>query len=83
MRNPRELKLRLYADYIIDLNEYLTAFTGAKASDEIGETKLNTILLNSMPNGQSQHGYTQGFDFKSIDFLKGFNMFEHMQIADL
>ena len=50
MRKTHNLKLRCYAACMIDIDEYLYAFQGAKASDKIGETELNEILLNSMPN---------------------------------
>ena len=31
---------------MIEINQYLAAFTGEKTSDKIGETELNEILLN-------------------------------------
>ena len=34
MRTPRELKLRRFADHMIDINEYLTVFPGAKESEK-------------------------------------------------
>ena len=51
---------------IIDINAYLDAFYGAKASDKIGETELNEIVLNSMSNGCTRQAYMQGFDFEYI-----------------
>ena len=33
-----------------DFNEVLAVSPRAKASDKIGETELNKIILNSMPN---------------------------------
>ena len=48
MRKPHELKVRYYTDYIIDINEYLAVCPGAKASENICETKLNKIILDSM-----------------------------------
>ena len=35
MRKPRELKVRRYSDLMININEYLVVFPGAKASDKI------------------------------------------------
>ena len=60
MRKPHELKVRHYADRMIDLNEYLAVFPGAKASKKIGETELDKIILNSMPNGCIKKAYMQG-----------------------
>ena len=41
MGKSRRLKVRCYTAHLIDLNEYLAEFPGAKASDKIGETELN------------------------------------------
>ena len=38
MRKRRELKVKRYTAHIIDLNKYLSALTGVKASNRIGET---------------------------------------------
>ena len=45
--------MRRYAAYLIDINDYLDDFPGAKAGDKIGERDINEIILNSMPNGCS------------------------------
>ena len=66
IRKPLKLNVRRYAARLIDLNEYLAAFPVARASDNIGETDLNEILLNSMPNGWSNQAYVQGFYYKTI-----------------
>ena len=50
MRNLRKLKVRFYAVQMIDLNEYLAAFPGAKSGENIGETELNETILNSIQN---------------------------------
>ena len=50
MRKPRGLKLRRHDSHMIDINAYLDAFYGAKASDKIGETELDKIIQNSMLN---------------------------------
>ena len=51
IRKPHKLKVRRFAACRIDLNSYLAILSGAKGSDKIGETELNEILLNIMPNG--------------------------------
>ena len=51
---------------MVDINEYLAALPGAKASNKIGETELNVIFLNSMPNIRSKKAYVQDFDCDSI-----------------
>ena len=68
MKKPRELKIRHYADFIIDINEFLDAFPEEKTSGKIGETELSLIILNSMPNGCSKQLYVQGFYCESIAF---------------
>ena len=55
MRKTCKLKVRPYTDLMIDINEYLAAFTGGKASDNIGETELKEIILSSIPNGWSKN----------------------------
>ena len=62
MRNPLELKLRHYSVRMIDLNYYMDAFPGEKASDKMSETELDEILLKSMLNGCNRQEYVQGFD---------------------
>ena len=61
MSNPYELKLIFYTDHTIELNEYLATSLGANATDNIGVTELNGILLNGMKNGWSKQAYVQGF----------------------
>ena len=81
MKKPCVLKVRCYAAHLIDLNKYLGLFPGAILSDKIGKTKLNKLLLNSMPNRWYKKAYVQGFDceYKKI---KSVNMFEWMDIAE-
>ena len=78
----RSLNVRHYVLHLIGQNEYLVSFPGATLNDNIGVTKLNEILLNSMHNSQSKHADIQGFDCESINFKKYVNMFEHMEINE-
>ena len=57
MKKTYSLTVRRYAACLIDLNEYLASFTGATFTDKIGVTKLNEILLNSIPNSWSKRAY--------------------------
>ena len=66
MRNMRELKVRRYADLLIDLNEYLYEYPGAKAIDKIGDMELDEILLNSIANGWSKQAYWQDLYCETI-----------------
>ena len=68
IRNPIKLKVRRYAARLIYINDYLAAFPGAKESEKIGETDLNEILLNSMPNTLSRKSYVHDFDCESFTF---------------
>ena len=68
VKKTRSMTIRHYAAHLIDLNEYLASFPGATLTDNIGVTKLNEILLNSMPNSWSKQAYVQGFDCESITF---------------
>ena len=63
MSNTRVLKVRRYADRLIDLNEYVTLFPGEMASGFSCVTELNGSLLNSMPNIWIKQTYVQVFDF--------------------
>ena len=82
MKKPRALTVRSYAAHLIYLNEYLAPFPGENLNDKIGVTKLNEILLNSMPNSWSIQVFEQGFDCEYITFKKSVNMFERMEIAE-
>ena len=79
MRNPRELKVRRYAARLIGINEYFFAFPGEKSSFNIVETKLNKLLLNSIPGGWIKQACMQGFDCENIPYV---NMFECMEISE-
>ena len=81
MGNPRELKVRCNSDCLTDLNDYLAAFQGAKASDNIGENNSNEIFLNSMPNRWSKQAYVQGFDCETIT-EKSVDIFELIEILE-
>ena len=61
MRKPCKLKVRRYAAHMIKINEYLDVFLGAKASEKVGDTELNEILLNIIPNFWISQAYVQGF----------------------
>ena len=82
MSKPHRLKVRLYVDCLVDLNEYLPSFAGSTPTQKIGTTELNEILLNSMPNSWSKQAYVQGFDWKSINLKQSVNLFERMDIAE-
>ena len=69
MRWSQELKLRRYAACMIELNENLSSLIVSNASEEIGETELNEIILNSMPNGWSKPAYVQFFNCGYITFF--------------
>ena len=60
------LKLRRYADCLIDLNEYLASFPGATLSDKNDVTELNDIILNRIPKIWFKQAYVQGFYCGSI-----------------
>ena len=62
MKKPSALTIRRYAASLIDLNEYLESFPGANLTDKISITRLNEILLNSMPNSWYKQAYLQSFD---------------------
>ena len=74
MKNPCNLKVRRYAVRLIDLNEYLSSFTGVT----MGVTELNEILLNSMPNSWSKQAYLRAFNSETISFDKAVNLLELM-----
>ena len=60
------MKVRRYAERLIDLNEHLASSLGGTMAYKMGVTELNEILLNSMPNSWSKQAYVQGFDCETI-----------------
>ena len=80
MRNTCELKVRPYAACMIDINDYLDAFPGGKASDNIGEIELSEIILISMPNRRSKQAYVQCFDCEKFTIKK---LLTHLNIWKL
>ena len=68
INKPRELKVRCYTARVIDINDYLDVFPGAKVCDKIGDTEINEIILNGMPNGWSKKSYVHIFYCKTITF---------------
>ena len=77
--NLCELKVRRYADCMIDPDKYFSALPGEKASDNTGDTEIHGIILNSIPNGCIEQVYVQDFDCEIIN-LKTVNCFEWMEI---
>ena len=67
-RKPCELKMRCSATSLVNLNQYLSALTGAKASDNIDKTKLDEIILNIMPNIWIKQAYAHVFGCETITF---------------
>ena len=67
-RKPRGLKVRHYADHLIELNEYLDLLPGTKLTDKICMTEMNKIMLNSMPDSWIEQACMQGFDCGCITF---------------
>ena len=55
---------------MVELNKYLSALPGSKESDNIIETDINKIILNSMPNERRNKACVQGFDCETIDSNK-------------
>ena len=51
---------------MIDMNDYLDVFPGAKAGDNIGDTEPNEITLNITTNGRSKKEHVHGFDCGTI-----------------
>ena len=82
IKKARNITVRRYAERLIDLNEYLVSFTGENLTDKIVGTKLNEILLNSMPNSWSKQAYLKGFDCEYITLKRAVNMFESMEIYE-
>ena len=78
MKKLCSLKVRRYAEHLIDMNEYLASFPGAPLADKIDVTEFNEIILNGMLNNWSKQEYVQGFDCEYISFKKSANMFERM-----
>ena len=65
MRKPHGLQVRRYSDCMIDPNEYLAVFYGAKANELFCETGFNE-KLNTMHNSCIRQAYMQGFYCESI-----------------
>ena len=70
MKNPCSLKVRRYAESLIDLNKYFEYFPGSTMAEKMGATALHEILLNSIPNSWSKQAYVQGFECETISFKK-------------
>ena len=66
IRMLQGFKVTRCAAYLIDNNEYLSTFHGAKASDKIDNMELIEIFLNSAPNSCIRRVYFQGFRRKYI-----------------
>ena len=82
MKKTGRLTAGSYAARLVDINEYLASFPGETLTDNIGITKLNEILLNSMPNSWYKQTYVQDFDCGYITFKRDVNMFERMEIVE-
>ena len=68
MKKPCSLKVRGYAAFLIELNDYLAVFLGENIIDKNFMTELNEVLLKIIPNSRSKQAYVQGFDCEYITF---------------
>ena len=82
MMNPNGLKVRRYSASMIDLNNYLVVFPGAKASEMFCDTELDGFVLNSMPKIRINQAYVQRFDFESNTFKAAVSIFESIEITE-
>ena len=57
IEKPYSLKQILYADRLIDLNEYFASFLGANLADKIYVTELNKTCLNNKSISWSKQSY--------------------------
>ena len=48
------------------MNEFLDSLPGDTLADKFYVTKLNDIILNSMPNSSFKQAYIQGFGCESF-----------------
>ena len=55
--------MKILADWLTDLKDYLLFFTGSDASKNMEEQELKEILLHAIPNAWSKHVYLKGLDF--------------------
>ena len=79
-KKARVVTVRRYVACLIDINDFFFPFPGDTLNDKISLTKLNEILLNSMPNNWYKLAYVQGFYCESITFKIFINMFGCMEI---
>ena len=63
MKNPRSLKVVLYASHLTYLKKCLSFFSGSKISDKICVMDLNDFFY-SMPNNWSKQANAQGFYYE-------------------
>ena len=82
MRNTYTLEISLYDLWLVNLNDYLTAFLVLDATNSMGNGELKKNLFHSMPNIWAKQVFLQGFDFEAIPFKKETNMFKHMAIME-
>ena len=80
-RNPRGLKVRRYGTCLVDLNEYLALFHGAKLIEKNGITELNKVDFNSMPNSCSTQ-MCLGIWLWVYYFKNDINIIERMEIVE-
>ena len=80
MRKICKLKLRRYAERMVEINERFI-FPGSKESEKIRENQLNEILLQIISNGWISQVYAQGFYFEYVTFKQVINMFDSIEIA--
>ena len=83
MRKLCGSKVRRYAAFLIDLNENLAFFTGAKLYDKIGVMELNENFLNSMPNIWIKQVHVQGFTASILLLRKQLSCFIVQRFCNL
>ena len=67
---------------MVDINGYVYIFPSIKVKWNIGETELDKIIFNNIPNLCIKQEYVQGSDFETNAFKKAVNMVEYMDISE-
>ena len=66
---------------MVEINNYLSVFTGSYVGNKIFEAELNEILLHIITNGWGGVGFFTGFYCETMPFNKGINIFERRDIV--
>ena len=83
MRKPRDMKMRVYRNRVVELNNYLEQFpTAFNAAQKIDDDEIVDILEFGTPNKWQSEQFHLGFDSAVAKSQELLEFYEHLELDE-